>query len=992
MALRMGTGGSDRLVGTTAPDEMYGQAGNDVLNGDAGDDLMTGGAGDDEINGGTGTDTAIFSGPLSAYTMSFNRNTGVLTITGPDGVDRVKDVERLQFADQTVVWNMGTGAAVGDSFSTTEEQAVSGNVLANDITGYVKRAGTWNPQSMTAQLVSGPANGELTFAANGAFTYTPDADFSGADSFTYRIFSNGAWSAPVTVALNVAGVNDGPDANDDSSLTAVEDTPTTLDVLGNDTDADGDSLTITHVEGQAIAVNGTVTLASGAVVTLNANGTLGYAPALNVSGQDSFTYTVSDGNGGTSTATATATVNVAGVSDSVTFSFGSAGSDVHVNTSTNGTQTEPGLAALEGGGHVVVWTSNHGGSYEVYAQRYDADGNPVGSQTQINTYTASDQLRPAVAGLEGGGYVVTWQSTGQDGSGHTIVSRRFDADGVALGSEAIVNTHTANDQRSPNVIGLEGGGYLVTWYSFHQDVINTSGVYGQFYDASGAKVGGEFRVNQTTAGNEQQSMATQLPDGNIVVVWQTDSGQDGDTFSVMMRTYSASGVALTNETVVNTYGVSTQGNPSVTALSDGRFVVTWNSWWQDGNGYGVYAQVFAADGSKSGSEFRVNTTTAGDQWPSEVVGLNDGGFLLVWNGPDGSGVGVFARRYDADGTPLGDEFRINEDAAGDQVLDLFPGPLHADVTADGDLVVTWRTNGEIYTRTFSMGFAGAEDTAISLPIEVTLVDSSESIVSITLIGVPLGSALSAGTDNGDGTWSLTAAQLSGLTLTPPADWNGSFELGVSVVTQDGDDTETFTMVKTVVVTPVAEPVVPSGPALLVDFEDLSNYAWVSDGYHGFNWRQPDGTTLTSIDGDTYAIASGYNVATADSGSMAAYSWQGPITITRTDGGDFFFDKVSLTSAWEASQSLTVSGWNDGVLVGTVTLNITDTAETLLDVDWGAIDTLIFDNNGSNVVYDDFTYSLPSEDPPLNNARVEGGRLDPSFVKFDDAGQHDWLLL
>ena len=121
---------------------------------------------------------------------------------------------------------------------------------------------------------------------------------------------------------------------------------------------------------------------------------------------------------------------------------------------------------------------------------------------------------------------------------------------------------------------------------------------------------------------------------------------------------------------VNTFTSSDQIYPSVTALTDGGFVVTWSSDGQDGSGYGIYGQRYAADGTPVGSEFRVNTYTSNDQVYSSVTALADGGFVVTWSsdGQDGSGYGIYGQRYAADGTPVGSEFRVNTYTTSDRAI------------------------------------------------------------------------------------------------------------------------------------------------------------------------------------------------------------------------------------------------------------------------------------------------------------------------------------
>ncbi|MEK6685790.1 MAG: VCBS domain-containing protein [Pseudomonadota bacterium] len=141
---------------------------------------------------------------------------------------------------------------------------------------------------------------------------------------------------------------------------------------------------------------------------------------------------------------------------------------------------------------------------------------------------------------------------------------------------------------------------------------------------------------------------------------------------------------------------------------------------------------------------------------------------------------------------------------------------------------------------------------------------------------------------------------------------------------------------------------------LIDFEDIAPGIYgtfeIPDGYHGFNWDVPYGINLYALDGTGsgwggYALA-GTNVA------YTPWAYQ-PVTITRTDGGDFDFEGVELTSAWDSSQTVTLEGWLDGNLIYSDTVTIYNTSVTDVNEDWGAIDTLIIGNSGSHLVLDNF---------------------------------------
>lgn len=394
-------------------------------------------------------------------------------------------------------------------------------------------------------------------------------------------------------------------------------------------------------------------------------------------------------------------------------------SETVVNTTTSGRQTVSATLALDDGGWVVVWDSagQDGSGYGVYQQVYNADGSARGDETQVNTYTSDNQYFRSVTALADGGWLVTMESVGQDGDNRGIYAQRFDANGDAVGEEQQVNTTTTGRQTGASTTLLAEGGWLVTWTSWNA-VGDDSEIYQQRYDADGATVGGETRVNTHVTSWQSDPLVTSRADGGWVVAWISNN-QDGSGTGMYQQVYDADGNTVGGESLVNSNTSGDQGgNPTITTLADGGWVVIWTSGGQDGSFGGIYQQRYDADGGTVGEEIQVNTYTSGDQslLGNGTVSLATGGWVVTWSssGQDGDSSGVYQQAYDANGDPLGAETRVNTYTGSTQL------PRTVIALADGGWVQFWVSDDQdgsdygVYQQVFNAdGTAQGQETLVN---------------------------------------------------------------------------------------------------------------------------------------------------------------------------------------------------------------------------------------------------------------------------------------
>lgn len=391
--------------------------------------------------------------------------------------------------------------------------------------------------------------------------------------------------------------------------------------------------------------------------------------------------------------------------------FGNAGlslgqAQFRVNATTQGDQYSGSVAALPDGGFVVTWTgpAPDGGinQFNGYLQRFDAAGFAVGpeakvfggidfnvvSETDVTAFgngrtvvalTAADSVSspdfgillriftpsgeaattidatgvgagvdsqsPALAPLGQDGFLLAYQESDTSGFGSWIIrAASYQPDGSSFN---VGTLSTGGSNSAPDADGIVGVGTVVVWSGLDAD---GTGIFAQRFDAEGSLAGSRFAVNNVTASSQNLPSVAMLPDGRFVVAWVSEDGVGaGD---IAARIFNANGSAAGGQFFVDgqTFGL-VESLPSVAALADGGFVVSWATATGTSVTLDVAARRFDSAGAPVGDTFRVNSVTANSQNAPALVGLAGGGFVAAWqDGADlANGVDVVAAVFDSDG-------------------------------------------------------------------------------------------------------------------------------------------------------------------------------------------------------------------------------------------------------------------------------------------------------------------------------------------------------
>jgi Ca2+-binding RTX toxin-like protein len=242
--------------------------------------------------------------------------------------------------------------------------------------------------------------------------------------------------------------------------------------------------------------------------------------------------------------------------------------DMQVNVDfTGSSQHLSDIAVLSDGSYIIAYQSyfqdyiynfseyqaagQSPADYGIYAQRYDASGNPISrdgttaglDNFRLNDTLFEDQTNVKIVALDNGGYAAVW-TNGFAETNQDIMLKVFNADGTAATHEIMVNSTTAGNQYTPDITVLADGSFFITWTSNNQEGADStgldSGIYGQRVLADGTLAGAEYHINTAMPNNQTLSVVQGLNDGGFVIAWQTQIGGGNNVETISARLFGES--------------------------------------------------------------------------------------------------------------------------------------------------------------------------------------------------------------------------------------------------------------------------------------------------------------------------------------------------------------------------------------------------------------------------------------------------------------------
>ena len=371
--------------------------------------------------------------------------------------------------------------------------------------------------------------------------------------------------------------------------------------------------------------------------------------------------------------------------------YSSDGSPIDTNFKVNddpGTTNQefPAIAIDSSGHFTITWTDQRNWDYDIYAQRFASNGNPISANFRVNDQPGGAWPGwPAISANGSGDFVISWMD--ERNGDYDIYAQRYFSDGTSISINFKVNDDPGNaDQGYPNISTDGNGNFIISW----KDERNgNQDIFTQRYASDGSLLGTNFKVNDDLGSADQTGPSISTNNnGNFVISWTDRRNGDSDIYT---QRYTGNGnTAGTNFKVNNDLGSADQVQSSISTDSYGNFIITWQD-SRHGNA-DIYAQRFTGNGSPLDTNFQVNDNLGNSEQRRPVIGSDaSGNFVITWLDRRNENYDVYAQRFAHEGNPLGINFKVNDD----QNM-RWQGYPNISSNMNGNFVVTWEDQRDIW--------------------------------------------------------------------------------------------------------------------------------------------------------------------------------------------------------------------------------------------------------------------------------------------------------
>jgi hypothetical protein len=330
------------------------------------------------------------------------------------------------------------------------------------------------------------------------------------------------------------------------------------------------------------------------------------------------------------------------------------GSTFKVNfDETNITQSNPVIDSDKNGNFIISWKDILDDKNNIYAQRFFNDGNPIGDNFKVNDNSAEIKWQKHCISVNSvGNFIIIW--TDYRNGNFDIYAQRYSAEGIASGNNFLVNESIAEEWQERSAVAMDLDANLIIAWADGRN--RNKDIYAQKFSNNGSAVKNNFQVNCSEGSAAQRNPAIAVDkSGNFIVCW-ADYRDIGDIYAQM---FSADGIPKGNNFIVNDEGPIQHKVPSITVDGSGNFIITWFGGRTDKD---ILAQRFSADGTRLGDNFIVDDdTTHSYKWWPYVSANSLGNFVVAWGDERNGNTDVYAQCFSSDGTALGSNFRVNDD-------------------------------------------------------------------------------------------------------------------------------------------------------------------------------------------------------------------------------------------------------------------------------------------------------------------------------------------